>query len=446
MGYLYRPKLKDRTPLPSPRGTRCTHAKHGREATCPGCGARFSSVWWMKYYVNGEAKRESTGTEKETEARRVLKDREGKVATGQPVIPRLNRIVYEEAAADLRTHYQTTGERDLKEAEGRLAHLDAFFRTKRIAAIGPADVTRYIAARQAEGASNGTINRDLAVLGRMLKLAYENGKLMRLPLIQKLKEAAPRAGFFERSQFEAVKRHLRPDLQVAVTIAYAFGWRMQSEVLTLQRRQVDLNACTLRLEPGTTKNDDGRVVSLMPELVEMLQAQDERVQLLEMTAGRKIPHLFPYLDGEHEGERIQDFRKAWTTACLEAMLEGLEGDERTQREAELKAALARKEKPGLLKMFRHDFRRTAVRNLVNRGVPERVAMKITGHKTRSVFDRYHTLSPADLQEAARKLAGTFSGTLPEKKQGVHAEPPDSTGGRRWYRTTDPLLVRQVLSP
>ena len=73
-------------------------------------------------------------------------------------------------------------------------------------------------------------------------------------------------------------------------------------------------------------------------------------------------------------------------------------------------------------------------------------MMISGHKSRAVFDRYHIVSPGDLQEAARKLTGTFSGTLPEKNQGVHAEPPDSAGGRRWFRTTDPLLVRQVLSP
>jgi len=62
--------------------------------------------------------------------------------------------VYEEAA-DLRAHYQATGERDLNEAEGRHAHVDAFYRTKRIAAIGPADATRSIAGRRADGASNG---------------------------------------------------------------------------------------------------------------------------------------------------------------------------------------------------------------------------------------------------------------------------------------------------
>ena len=434
MGYLYRPQLKRTEPNPLPKGDRCPDPAHGRADTCATCKARFSKVWWMKCYKDGKPLRESTETEKETEARRVLKDREGKVATGQHVLPRVNRILYEEAAADLRTHYETTGERDLEEAEGRLMHLDAFFRTKRLAGIGRADVTKYIAARQAEGAANGTINRELGVLGRMLGLACENDKLLRLPPLRnlKLKEAAPRSGFFERSQFEAVKRHLRPDLQVAVSIAYAFGWRMQSEVLTLKRSQVDLGACTIRLELGTTKNDEGRLVYLTPELVEMLQAQEEPVQLLEMTAGRRIPHLFPYLGGEHKGKRILDFRKAWKTACLEAMLEGLEGEEREKRKVELTV----NPNQGLLKMLRHDLRRTAVRNLVNREVPERVAMKITGHKTRAVFDRYHIVSPGDLQEAARKLTGTFSGTLPQKQKGLLSQPPVFLGGVDGTRTRD----------
>jgi integrase len=302
----------------------------------------------------------------------------------------------------------------------RLAHLDGFFRGRRLADIGSADVTLYVAKRQAEGAANGTINRELGVLGKMLRMAYENRKLLRLPVIRRLKEAKPREGFFEREQFDAVRKHLRPDLQAAVSIAYTLGWRMQSEVLTLKRSQVDLNACTIRLEPGTTKNDEGRIVYLTPELLALLQAQVERVQVLEMKLGRSVPFLFPYLSGRHKGNRVLDFRKAWDTACLKATLdaEGLTDDKRKARQVELRQAIAKGEKPGLLRMLRHDFRRTAVRNMVNRGVPERVAMKITGHRTRTVFDRYHIVSPADLQEAARKLTGTLPGTPSQKTKEV----------------------------
>ena len=147
--------------------------------------------------------------------------------------------------------------------------------------------------------------------------------------------------------------------------------------------KLDLEAGTVRLEPGTTKNDEGRLVYLTPELKALLAAQVERVRQLERQTGRIIPFVFPHLRGVHRGERRRDFRRAWESACRQAGCPG---------------------------MLRHDFRRTAVRNMVNSGVAERVAMAVTGHKTRSVFDRYHIVSPGDLQDVARRLAGTFSGT------------------------------------
>ena len=107
-------------------------------------------------------------------------------------------------------------------------------------------------------------------------------------------------------------------------------------------------------------------------------------------------------------------------------------------------AEANGEESGLLRMLRHDFGRTAVRNMVNRGVPERVAMKITGHKTRAVLDRYHIVSPGDLQEAARRLTGAFSGTLSESGEWPPSEPIDRNGGGGWIRTTDIGLMRPPL--
>ena len=88
MGFLYRPKLR---------------------------GGGRSRIWWCKYYVNGRPIRESTGMEKKTEARRILNEREGRAAAGRPILPRVDRIRYEEIAADLRQHYEATGTRNLKE-------------------------------------------------------------------------------------------------------------------------------------------------------------------------------------------------------------------------------------------------------------------------------------------------------------------------------------------
>ena len=179
-------------------------------------------------------------------------------------------------------------------------------------------------------------------------------------------------------------RHLPPDLQVAATLAYTYGWRTQSEILTRQRRHLDLEAGTLRLDPGETKNGKGRIIYLTPELTGLLRDHLARLDAAQKRAGRLVPFLFPYLRGRRAGQRRKDYRKAWASACRKAGVSG---------------------------RLRHDFRRTAVRNMVNAGVPERVAMTVTGHKTRAVFDRYHIVSPADLQDVARKLTGTITGTI-----------------------------------
>jgi len=167
---------------------------------------------WVKYYVNGRPIYESTKATTKREAERFLALREVEKAKGTPIPPRLDRILYDELAKDLCLHYEMTGRRHLDEVKHRLAHLDKFFREGRATNVGPTQVTTYVAQRQGQGVSNRTINIELALLKRMLRLAHENGKLLRVPRIKMLKEASPRKGFFERDQYEAVRRHPPEDL------------------------------------------------------------------------------------------------------------------------------------------------------------------------------------------------------------------------------------------
>lgn len=91
----------------------------------------------------------------------------------------------------------------------------------------------------------------------MFTLAMHAGRILLRPHIPMLAEHNVRTEFFERDEFERVRAHLPEALRPMVTFAYLTGWRIQSEVLKLQRRQVDLKAGTVRLDPGTTKNRQG---------------------------------------------------------------------------------------------------------------------------------------------------------------------------------------------
>lgn len=145
----------------------------------------------------------------------------------------------------------------------------------------------------------------------------------------------------------------------------------------------------VRLEAGETKNGEPRIIPLNQELYQILVMQKQ-------IRDQKWPTC-PWVFFRYaSGQRIQSFYRAWHTACTKAGLASGEGKAQ--------------------KLF-HDLRRTGVRNLVRAGVPEKVAMAISGHKTRSVFDRYNIVDTRDLHWAMGKL-----------DQGVPGEParPEET--------------------
>ncbi len=340
---------------------------------------RRGNIWWVKYYRNGRPIRESTGTDKETEAKRFLKLREGDVAQGRLVIPRVERIRFEELAEDYLNDYRANGRRSLGRAQQNVDHLARFFGGCRAANITTADIRAYTTRRQEAGAANATINRELTALRRMFNLALQAEKFRHAPHVPHLQENNVRQGFFEEAAFHSVLRHLPHEVKPVATFAYITGWRILSEILPITWAQVDFKGGVVRLEPGTTKNREGRTFPMFPEFRALLEAQRAYTDAIQRERGCIIPCVF-----HRDGKQIKSFRRSWQKACV------LAGQ------------------PGRLP---HDFRRTAVRNMVRKGIPERVAMQLTGHKTRAVFERYNIVSEGDLQEAGRKLTGTISGTV-----------------------------------
>ena len=138
-------------------------------------------VFWIKYYSGGKPIRESTGTTKQKEAERFLKDREGRVAKGAPILPKVQRIPVNELLSDLNAHYETTGQRTLREAETRLTPLIRFFTGRRAAAISGDVLTTYVQHRQDTGSANGTINRELSVLGTATSWVWSMARWCAVP-------------------------------------------------------------------------------------------------------------------------------------------------------------------------------------------------------------------------------------------------------------------------
>ena len=280
---------------------------------------------------------------------------------------------FQRAVREVLDDYRMNGRRSLADVERHVGlHLAPFFRRRRLGAITTADVRRYVLHRQDEGAKNATINRELSVLKRAFTLAVAASALGSRPQIALLRENNGRRGFFEPEQFDAVRRRLPPDLADFVCFLYTTGWRWRSEVARLRWDNVAFDAGEVRLDPGTTKTGDGRVFPFTSDLRVLLVGRREITDRREHDLGRVVPHVFTRANCEPVGS----FTKAWATACRAA---------------------------GIAGRVLHDFRRTAVRNLVRAGVAERVAMQMVGWKSRHMLDRYHIVSAADLIEAAEKL-------------------------------------------
>jgi len=350
-------------------------------------GCRY---WYVQYYQDGRQVRVSTKTEVKAEAlatlRKLMNDRDNGLAS----VADVRRLRYADLRQALIDSYVAAGNKSLKEKEdgsdtiAGLTTLDTFFGYKAEVVDGKVTVTergvsvaqittdaarRFVRQRREEGTGNAAINRSLAALRRMLRIAKRDKKIHDVPFIEFQKEPSPRKGFLEVENFRALLEALPVHLRPLITLLYFCGARI-GEALQIEWSQVNLRTRTIRLEPEQTKTSEGRLLPLPPVLVTMLND-------IEPKTGRVF-------DGTN-------LRKDWMTACAASGLGRIIEVEGKPHDPRYKG------------LTLHDLRRSAVRNLVRAGVPETVAMKISGHKTRSVFDRYNIVSDNDVTNAMQAV-------------------------------------------
>jgi integrase len=326
-------------------------------------------VWWIQYDRDGKRHRESSGSKDREAALKLLRDRQSDAGRGVRM-----DLTLEDLVRMVREDYAINDRKTV----APFAQLLEYFKAKaRVADLTTAAMTRYVQRRRGAGAAPQTVRNELAALGRGLTLAYHAGYLPSRPHLPSIQVRNTRSGFFEDGELEVVLAHLPEHLRGVVEFAAMTGWR-RAEILGLCWRQVDFKAGTIRLEPGTTKNNEGRTFPfrVFPRLAALLEERRRQAAAFQRSSGRVCPWVFHV-----EGRQMRGwYYDAWRTACRKAGL------------------------PGKLV---HDFRRTVVRNLERAGVPRSVAMKLTGHKTESVYRRYAIVSESDLAEGVAKLARLY---------------------------------------
>ncbi len=343
-------------------------------------------IWWMKYYDAGRPVYESTCKTEKREAQSVLKRAEAKVLEGQREGPVVNRTKFEDLVELLKREYQLKGRKTWSRREQHICHLRPVFGGMRVKAITTERLQVYANKRLGQGAANATVNRELDCLHRMMVLGQRQTppQVTRIPHFPKLAENNVREDFCEHDDFLCLRGAAPYHIQVAATIGYYSGMR-KGEILSLRwDRHVDMQTQSIRLERTQTKTKTPRVIYMTGDFLRVMERAKE-------IRDRQHPQC-PWV--VHIGGRpVRNFDHGWKALVKRLGLEGL--------------------------LF-HDLRRTGVRNLIRAGVPETVAMKISGHKTRSVFDRYNVVSEEDLREAANRL-GSYIG---QKKVTLLVTPGD----------------------
>lgn len=244
-------------------------------------------------------------------------------------------------------------------------HLGPAFGSIKASELTSRTIDRFIELKREQQHADASITRMLEALRRSFKLGQQASPplVFSAPKIDLLEEDNVREGFLEHAEYLRL-RELLPDHQrLILVIGYHLGLR-RGEILQLRWDQVDWQHNVIRLERRQTKSKKARVAPLYGELRGWL----------EMAFAQQSPDC-PFLVS-YRGHSISEVKSAWQTA---------------------------RQKANLPEVLIHDLRRTAVRNMIRAGISDKMAMLISGHKTRSMFDRYHIIDERDIVQAGYKM-------------------------------------------
>jgi integrase len=329
----------------------------------------------IAYRVNGKQYRESTGSRIRAVAQARLRQRLGEAEAGLllDAAAEKNEWTIDDLVGLVEQDYIERNRRSLNKLRPKFKPLRRYFGSDDIRQVDGPTILAYRSHRVGQGAATGTANREVAILRRGLRLAHDRGLVRSVPNVPKLPENNVRQGFFERGDFDRVLSELDPWWHELYEVAYTTGWRCDSEICRLQWSQVDFANRYLRLEPGTTKNGDGRAFPMTPDLEKVMCSQRDKVRRLEGELAEPIPWVFPRKTGRRLTTGYKPFKKAAHAA-------------------------------GLSDKLQHDFRRTAVRNLEMAGISKFTAMMMVGMKTESIYRRYAIVDHRQLEIGRAQLA------------------------------------------
>jgi integrase len=360
-----------------------------------------SSIWWYQIWINGKRQRGSTGCRTKREADAFVRRKLAEYSVGLSS-PESQKVTVKELVEDVLLRNKNNGNKTVVDDESRWKnHLKPFFGHLRATQVSSDLIDRYINKRKSDqtrsktAPENGTINRELA----LVKSAFNHGteqtppKVRFVPHFNMLEENNVRRGFLQDEQYLRLSRECAVEgvwLAGLFETAYAYGWR-EDELLGLRVGQLDLLGKIIDL--GETKNGDQRMIHMTEHVFQCL---------VRCVAGKKSDDFVFTRD---DGSRIKDFRQAWWNACIRAGLGRFECRDCGSNVSEGRKCTTceSKKKAKYIGLKFHDLRRTGIRNMSREGIPEKVGMLISGHKTDSVYRRYNIVDMEVLKNATTKI-------------------------------------------